>query len=96
MDILNEDGGWRPGITVKQALIGKRGSGRVYFYLMLYNSLTVCRSPLSALIPAIQDLLTAPNLNSPAQHDAYTLLSKNPPEYRRRVRQEAAKNRPEA
>ncbi|CAM9339255.1 unnamed protein product [Ectocarpus fasciculatus] len=66
LDILNEDGGWRPGITVKQALI------------------------------AIQDLLTAPNLNSPAQHDAYTLLSKNPPEYRRRVRQEAANNRPEA
>lgn len=50
---------------------------------------------LDLLYVAIQHLLTSPNPGSPAQHDAFVLLSKNPPEYKKRVRLEAAKNAPE-
>ena len=47
-------------------------------------------------ILGIQDLLTHPNPNSPAQREAYELLTKNPAEYKKRVRKQAANNPPEA
>ena len=38
----------------------------------------------------MQELLATPNLNSPAQSEAYDLLRKQPKEYERRVRAYAA------
>ena len=38
----------------------------------------------------IQDLLTEPNVNDPAQADAYTAYTTNKPEYERRVKEQAA------
>lgn len=37
----------------------------------------------------IQDLLTEPNINDPAQADAYTAYTTNKTEYERRVKQQA-------
>ena len=47
-------------------------------------------------VAGIQDLLDTPNPNSPAQSDAYQLFIQDKAEYKRRVRQEAAKNRDDA
>lgn len=65
LSILNEEEDWRPGITIKQMLLG------------------------------IQDLLDTPNPNSPAQNEAYQLFQRDKAKYKDRVRQEAAKNRPQ-
>ena len=47
-------------------------------------------------VVGIQDLLDTPNPNSPAQSDAYQLFTQDKAEYKKRVRQEAAKNREDA
>ena len=46
------------------------------------------------MLLGIQDLLDTPNPNSPAQSDAYQLFVSDKAEYKKRVRQEAAKNAP--
>ena len=48
------------------------------------------------ILVGIQDLLDNPNPKSPAQHDAYQLYVKNRAGYRKRIRQEVAKNPPVA
>ena len=42
------------------------------------------------MLLGIQDLLTEPNVNDPAQADAYTAYTQNRPEYERRVKEQAA------
>jgi len=77
------------------------------FHPNVYPSGTICLSilneeegwrpaiTLKQVLIGIQDLLDDPNPNSPAQSEAYNLYMNNKTEYRRRVRQEAAKNTPQ-
>ena len=77
------------------------------FHPNVYPSGTICLSilneeegwrpaiTLKQVLIGIQDLLDDPNPQSPAQSDAYNLYMHNKTEYRRRVRQEAAKNTPQ-
>ena len=51
--------------------------------------LAICYSMVKVLL-GIQDLLTEPNVNDPAQADAYTAYTTNKPEYERRVKEQAA------
>ena len=44
----------------------------------------------------IQDLLTSPNPDSPAQREAYEAFVHNQAEYKRKVREQAAKNIPDS
>jgi len=46
------------------------------------------------LFVAVQELLTDPNPNSPAQRDAYEIFTKNEAEYKKRVREQARRNAP--
>ncbi|KAI8364645.1 ubiquitin-conjugating enzyme/RWD-like protein [Radiomyces spectabilis] len=76
------------------------------FHPNVYPSGTVCLSILNEdegwkpaitvkqILLGIQDLLNDPNPESPAQQDAYMLFRKDKKEYERRVRAQAAKNRP--
>lgn len=76
------------------------------FHPNVYPSGTICLSILNEeegwrpaitikqVLIGIQDLLDDPNPSSPAQSEAYNLYMNNKTEYRRRVRQEAAKNTP--
>jgi len=64
LSILDEEKAWKPGITIKQILLG------------------------------IQDLLTDPNVNDPAQSDAYTMFKNDRNAYDRRIRQQAKENVP--
>ena len=48
------------------------------------------------ILLGVQDLLGDPNPHSPAQSDAYMLLTKSPGEYRARVRAQAARYPPPA
>mmetsp|Transcript_2780 Transcript_2780/g.9810 ORF Transcript_2780/g.9810 Transcript_2780/m.9810 type:complete len:160 (-) Transcript_2780:96-575(-) len=62
LSILNDDyGTWRPGITVKQILLG------------------------------VQALLDSPNIDDPAQQEAFSLYRHNKTEYFRRVKAQARK-----
>ncbi|KAI9026569.1 SUMO-conjugating enzyme ubc9 [Phycomyces nitens] len=77
------------------------------FHPNIYPSGTVCLSILSEddgwkpaitikqILLGIQDLLNDPNPDSPAQHEAYELFRKDKKEYDRRVKEQAARNRPE-
>jgi ubiquitin-conjugating enzyme E2 I len=72
----------------------------------VYPSGTICLSILNEeegwrpaitvkqLVLGIQDLLDSPNIHSPAQSGAYSLLINNKTEYKRRVKLEAAKYTP--
>lgn len=76
------------------------------FHPNVYPSGTICLSILNEdegwkpaitikqILLGVQDLLDDPNPDSPAQHDAYMLFRQNKKEYERRVREQAAKNRP--
>jgi ubiquitin-conjugating enzyme E2 I len=76
------------------------------FHPNVYPSGTICLSILNEeegwrpaitvkqMLIGIQDLLDDPNPNSPAQSEAYNLYMNNKTEYKRRVKQEAAKNTP--
>ncbi len=76
------------------------------FHPNVYPSGTICLSILNEeedwrpaitikqMLLGIQDLLDTPNPNSPAQSDAYQLFVSDKAEYKKRVRQEAAKNAP--
>ncbi len=76
------------------------------FHPNVYPSGTICLSilneeegwrpaiTLKQVLIGIQDLLDDPNPNSPAQTEAYQLYMNNKTQYKLRVRQEAAKNRP--
>ena len=44
----------------------------------------------------IQDLLTNPNPDSPAQREAYDLYVKDKAEYNRRIKEQAKKNKSDA
>jgi ubiquitin-conjugating enzyme E2 I len=50
---------------------------------------------IKQMLLGIQDLLTNPNPKSPAQREAYELYVSNPSEYKRRVKEQAAKNIPD-
>ena len=75
LSILDEDKDWRPAITIRQVCISVQlsRSNNVFFQVLL----------------GIQDLLTEPNVNDPAQADAYTAYTTNLPEYERRVKEQA-------
>lgn len=76
------------------------------FHPNIYPSGTVCLSILNEeedwrpaitikqVLLGIQDLLDNPNPNSPAQSEAYNLFTRNKEAYKRRVKEEAAKNAP--
>ncbi|KAI9892252.1 MAG: E2 SUMO-conjugating protein ubc9 [Vezdaea aestivalis] len=57
VSILDEDGDWRPSLTLRHILLG------------------------------IQELLDNPNLDSPAQADAYNMYKKDRAAYDRRIKQ---------
>jgi len=77
------------------------------FHPNVYPSGTICLSILNEeegwrpaitvkqMLLGIQDLLDAPNTESPAQSEAYNLCVNNQAEYKRRVKQEAQKNTPQ-
>ena len=44
------------------------------------------------MLMGIQDLLDSPNVDDPAQHEAYRLYTTNLAEYKKRVKVEARKN----
>eukprot|EP01036_Dinobryon_divergens_P029346 gene29346-38425_t len=74
----------------------------------VYPSGTICLSILDEdkgwrpaitvkqLLLGIQDLLTSPNPDSPAQREAYEAFVNNPAEYKRKIREQAAKNVPDS
>jgi len=76
------------------------------FHPNVYPSGTICLSILNEeegwrpaitvkqMLLGIQDLLDAPNTNSPAQSEAYNLCVNNKVEYKRRCKLEAQKNTP--
>jgi ubiquitin-conjugating enzyme E2 I len=49
---------------------------------------------LKQILLGIQDLLDNPNPNSPAHRDAYVAFTKDKPGYAKRIKQQAAQNRP--
>jgi ubiquitin-conjugating enzyme E2 I len=48
------------------------------------------------VILAIQDLLTNPNPDSPAQREAFEIFTTNPVEYRKRIREQTRRNLPQS
>ncbi|KAG8879342.1 E2 SUMO-conjugating protein ubc9 [Tulasnella sp. 332] len=64
LSILDEEKSWKPGLTIKQIVLG------------------------------IQDLLNDPNVNDPAQSDAYTMFKNDKVAYERKVKQQARDNAP--
>ena len=46
------------------------------------------------MLLAIQDLLDNPNPKSPAQSDAYEAFVKRPAEYKRKIKEQTARNPP--
>ncbi|KAI8912192.1 ubiquitin-conjugating enzyme 9 [Powellomyces hirtus] len=77
-----------------------------FFHPNIYPSGTVCLSILDEdkdwkpsitikqILLGIQDLLDEPNLDSPAQQDAYVMLKRDKPGYVRKVRQQAKEYTP--
>lgn len=78
------------------------------FHPNIYPSGTVCLSILNEddgwrpaitirqVLTGIQELLTNPNPNSPAQRDAYDVFVNDPKEYRRKVKEQALRNIPDS
>jgi ubiquitin-conjugating enzyme E2 I len=78
------------------------------FHPNVYPSGTICLSILNEeegwrpaitikqILMGIQDLLDAPNPESPAQSEAYSLFVSDKERYKRRIREEARKNTPRA
>lgn len=78
------------------------------FHPNVYPSGTICLSILNEeegwrpaitvkqMLLGIQDLLDAPNTDSPAQSEAYNLCIRDKVKYTKRVREEALKNTPAA
>jgi len=76
------------------------------FHPNVYPSGTICLSilneekswkpaiTLKQIVLGIQDLLNNPNLDDPAQTDAFTLLKRDKDGYERKIRQVARDNRP--
>lgn len=64
LSILDEEKSWKPAITIKQV----RARLRTYEW-RADNSL-----PLLQILLGIQALLNDPNVNDPAQSDAYTMF----------------------
>jgi ubiquitin-conjugating enzyme E2 I len=76
------------------------------FHPNVYPSGTICLSILNEeegwrpaitikqILMGIQDLLDAPNPESPAQSEAYSLYMSDKERYKRRIREEARKNAP--
>lgn len=77
-----------------------------FFHPNIYPSGTVCLSILNEdegwrpsitvkqILLGVQELLDTPNANSPAQSDAFVLFTQNLPEYKKRVRRQAAQYPP--
>ncbi|XP_041474106.1 SUMO-conjugating enzyme UBC9-B-like [Lytechinus pictus] len=76
------------------------------FHPNVYPSGTVCLSLLDEdkdwrpavtikqILLGIQDLLNDPNINDPAQAEAYTIYSQNPMQYEKKVKEQAKKCAP--
>lgn len=76
------------------------------FHPNVYPSGTICLSILNEeegwrpaitirqILVGIQDLLDEPNPDSPAQSNAYQMFINNKAMYKKKVREEAAKNAP--
>ena len=81
------------------------------FHPNIYPSGTICLSILNdeppegtwrpaitvkQILLGVHDLLDNPNPNSPAQREAYEIFQTDKAEYRKRVRQQAARNVPDS
>lgn len=78
------------------------------FHPNVYPSGTICLSILNEddgwrpaitvkqMLLGIQDLLTNPNPNSPAQREAYDLYVNHPELYRKKVKEQTTRNIPDA
>lgn len=62
LSILDEEKSWKPAITIKQVGTSSHTS-----------EIAMIMSPLKVLL-GIQELLNDPNVNDPAQSDAYTMF----------------------
>ena len=62
LSILDEEKSWKPAITIKQV----RAIFRVEVRMSVYSWWQI--------LLGIQDLLDDPNVNDPAQSDAYTMF----------------------
>ncbi|KAG8833764.1 E2 SUMO-conjugating protein ubc9 [Serendipita sp. 399] len=60
LSILDEEKAWKPGITIKQVLYSLNEEAVPHYSMQI--------------LLGIQDLLTDPNINDPAQSDAYTMF----------------------
>lgn len=77
-----------------------------FFHPNIYPSGTVCLSILNEdegwrpsitvkqILLGIQELLHTPNVKSPAQSDAFVMLTQQPDQYKKRVREEVRKYPP--
>ncbi|KAG5645594.1 hypothetical protein DXG03_005732 [Asterophora parasitica] len=83
LSILDEEKSWKPAITIKQVLAD-----------ISLSSMTAHIVLSSQILLGIQDLLDDPNVNDPAQSDAYTMFKNDKVAYERRVRQQARENIP--
>jgi ubiquitin-conjugating enzyme E2 I len=63
LSILDEEKSWKPAITIKQARIFEVSFSKECYFLLQ-----------SQILLGIQDLLDNPNVNDPAQSDAYTMF----------------------
>jgi len=77
LSILDEDGGWRPAITIKQVrvLAEPKGAARAASYLRSSAPRSFhSHGHAAQILIGIQDLLNEPNPESPAQAEAYQLF----------------------
>ncbi len=79
-------------------LLTKKGKVN-YAYLFVFNSLAMPCSlyifPSYIVYTGVQELLTSPNPESPAQRDAYETFQKNRKLYDQKIREQAARNAPD-
>lgn len=94
LSILNDEKGWRPGITIKQSacVAGMRWGAHLYMSgLTLKHGACSALPACSPVLVGIQDLLDTPNANDAAQEPAYKLFHKSKAEYDKRIKEEVRK-----
>lgn len=73
MSILDEEKSWKAAITIKQ--VRRRGGTRSHAEINFAPStLSSFANLLLKILLGIQDLMNDPNVNDPAQSDAYTMF----------------------